>query len=279
MKIEASKSIKELSKFLPEELKQKIFNQVLEKQGAEKRLAETLGVNVFVINAWKKNGKIKEELFPSILALALQVCPETKEMIKGHALNELKELCLDLNILEEQKRDKVKDFLDLLDAESKKIVFYVSRKGHARISELTKLLLTGNDTLTLNKIREIINPAAKNVFGKPFMAFKEAEIEQINGKKVLFSWWVEQETQIIQKQETDLFEIFDEKDFVRITAELHGIKENEVEVELNNENLLIYAKTPHANLRKRIPLYVPIEKVIEKTYRNGILEVKLVKRK
>lgn len=165
-------------------------------------------------------------------------------------------------------------FVNELDFKSKAIVSYLLIKKHAKINELSKLI-NENDTITLIKIREIINPLAKRIFGKPILFFKESAIDTEEGKKIHFSWWLENAKELMEEQKVELIDIFDEKKYLRITMELPECKK--IEVEISNNKLIVNAERAGEKICKRIPLNVLVKKICEKTFKNGILEIKLEK--
>lgn len=175
-----------------------------------------------------------------------------------------------------ENKGKVNSFMDGLDIKSRSIILHLLIKKHARINELSELI-NENDTLTLIKIRQIINPLAEEIFGKPILVFKESSIDLSEGKKVLFSWWLENDSEVAEEQKKELFDVFDEKNFVRLIMELHDAKN--VDAEINGAELIVTAQGPNAKIRKEIPLNASVKKILEKTYKNGILEIKLEKEK
>lgn len=177
----------------------------------------------------------------------------------------------------ETKQSKVNLFMNELDAESKAIVSYFLIKKHARINELSSLI-NENDSLALIKIKEIINPLTKKFFGNPILFFKESAIDSSEGKKVLFSWWLENATELVEgveEQEKELIDVFDEKDCIKIVVELPGSKN--INAEISENELIVTAEKSDERICKKIPLNSPVKKIVEKKYNNGVLEIKLEK--
>jgi HSP20 family protein len=71
-----------------------------------------------------------------------------------------------------------------------------------------------------------------------------------------------------------LVDIFDEKESIIVIAEMPGITEKEIETTLENDTL----KISGGKYSKELKLPSIPEKIIEKRYKNGILEVKMNKR-
>lgn len=239
-----SESIKRLSGFVPEKVRWEILNLLPEKKGLD----------------------ICKDM-PKILSLALQTCPETKEIIKKKVLNELKNLCLNLNILEEE--NKLSQFMNSLDEKSRAILSYLWEKRHANIREISKLIGSKTDSQTLTRIKEVINPLSQNILGKPVLEFKESKIDPVTGEKKMFNWWMAEDTYPIRGEE--LLDIFNEKDYLKIVTE---VPDENIRLSIDNDILTISGK----GFNKKIPLFYSVEKTVKKTCKNNILEIKLKKR-
>ena len=70
-------------------------------------------------------------------------------------------------------------------------------------------------------------------------------------------------------------DIFDEETYLKVIAELPGIEEEDVEIDLNGTRLVISADTPAHKYRKEIVLPCAPAGKVERLYRNGILEITL----
>jgi len=82
------------------------------------------------------------------------------------------------------------------------------------------------------------------------------------------------------EEKEPIVDIFEEKDHVNVMAELPGVKENDVNLKIENNILTISADTPERKYCKEVKLPTSVEKdSVESKYRNGILEVKLRKAK
>jgi hypothetical protein len=82
---------------------------------------------------------------------------------------------------EEDCCDKLNVFLDRLDEKSRRIFWYFRCHGHAKISELTELIKATSDMDVLYMLKEVINPIAFEIFGKPVLEFKESKLDPITG--------------------------------------------------------------------------------------------------
>ena len=166
---------------------------------------------------------------------------------------------------------KMNLFMRALDEKSRQIVTYLSRQRHAGIRELANLTCASSDMEVLTRIREVINPKAREVVGEPIITFEHSKIDPLTGEKIVFSWWLKKELTNSVYDDT-LLDIIDEKEIVRVIASVPS-KEKNVEVEVKDDFLILSGKEYHIE----VPLYHPVEKVVKKTVNNGVLEVKLNK--
>ncbi len=75
-----------------------------------------------------------------------------------------------------------------------------------------------------------------------------------------------------------IVDVFDEKDHILIIAELPGVDENSIKLELKKDMLLLEAESKDRKYTKEILLLAPIEfESREMNFKNGILEVKFRK--
>lgn len=83
---------------------------------------------------------------------------------------------------------------------------------------------------------------------------------------------------IIEEKREPLVDVFEEKDNLTIMAELPGVAEKDIKLEVKPDKLVISTDTLTRKYYKEValPSSVKIESV-KKTYNNGILEVKLEK--
>lgn len=82
------------------------------------------------------------------------------------------------------------------------------------------------------------------------------------------------------KEREPFVDIFEEDDHIRIMAELPGLEENEINLDIGDNTLTISADTSARKCYKKVELPNPINRdAVEPRYRNGILEVKLRKAK
>ncbi len=72
-------------------------------------------------------------------------------------------------------------------------------------------------------------------------------------------------------------DVFDEETHLKVIAELPGIEEEDIEIDLNGARLLISVDTPAHKYHKEIVLPCTPDGKVERLYRNGILELTLWK--
>jgi HSP20 family protein len=82
----------------------------------------------------------------------------------------------------------------------------------------------------------------------------------------------------IEEERAPITDIFDEKDEIRVCAEMPGLNEGDIKLDLKDDILEIAARTGDRKYRKE--LLLPVKAKAENmtfAYRNGILEVKIKK--
>ena len=79
------------------------------------------------------------------------------------------------------------------------------------------------------------------------------------------------------KEKEPLIDIFEEKDEIRIIAELPGVEESNIKINLEGEKLIISADIGQQHYQKEIILPCPVKREFEKRYKNGTLEIRLKK--
>lgn len=76
-----------------------------------------------------------------------------------------------------------------------------------------------------------------------------------------------------------LVDVFDEKDHLRVVAELPGVQEKNIKTEVKRDKLTISAETPDRKYSREVPLPAVVEAEPTKlTYKNGVLEIDLKKK-
>lgn len=166
---------------------------------------------------------------------------------------------------------KFQRFMNNLDEKSGRIVLYILRNRHAGIRELSKSIDAPNDNYTLMKIRGVINPISESIIGKEILTFRESKFDLLEGEKILFSWWLDDD--FAKEKPTSFIDVFDDGDSIRIIADLK-IDEDDMRIIAENNKVAIYS---NSELRQKIKLPRNVGSVIRKSYKNGILELVLAK--
>jgi len=73
-------------------------------------------------------------------------------------------------------------------------------------------------------------------------------------------------------------DIFDEKDHIKVIAEIPGVEEKDIGINLQHGMLIIDVGIPEHNYHQELKLPCSPKGKLEKTYKNGILEVKILKK-
>ena len=173
-------------------------------------------------------------------------------------------------------RETLDKIVSKLDTDSKEILMCLYEHRHARIDTLAKLIEAPTHMDILLKIREIINPTAEKLIGYPILSFESSKVDRETGEKVLFSWWLAgQPDQEHQERKEPLLDIFDEDAELIVYLELLGIKEDKLQLRVENNKLIIEAdKDYHREIS--LPVVVTTNS-FTKRYKNNILEVRLNK--
>jgi len=83
---------------------------------------------------------------------------------------------------------------------------------------------------------------------------------------------------VVEEEREPVVDVFDEKDHVLIVAELPGVSDTDVKFELKGDILKLSAETGDRKYSKEILLSSKVqEDKIESSYKNGILEIRLIK--
>jgi HSP20 family protein len=72
-------------------------------------------------------------------------------------------------------------------------------------------------------------------------------------------------------------DIFDEKDYIKVIAEIPGVEEEDIKINLEKDRLTISVNVPDYKYHQELKLPCEPKGKLEKFYRNGILEVKINK--
>lgn len=85
---------------------------------------------------------------------------------------------------------------------------------------------------------------------------------------------------VVNEVREPIVDVFDEEERLVVIAELPGVEESDVHLEVRDDILELTAEAKERKYRKEVLLPSPVDAdSMESTYKNGILEIKLLKRK
>ncbi len=83
---------------------------------------------------------------------------------------------------------------------------------------------------------------------------------------------------VVEETREPLVDVFDEEGYVLIVAELPGIEKNDVHTEVKGDILILKAEKGERKYSKEVLLPSAVEvKTMKSSFKNGILEIKLMK--
>ena len=120
------------------------------------------------------------------------------------------------------KTNKVlSQLLDALDEKSRAILWYLWWHRHAEIAELRELTNAASDFEVLYRLKEVINEQSQRLWGRSVVNFEQSRMDSRIGKMVLFSWWfLDEENVPSSAGNKPLVDIFNEKDSLSIIAQV-----------------------------------------------------------
>jgi len=80
-----------------------------------------------------------------------------------------------------------------VDEQGSRMLWYLWGHRHANLDELKKISGETSHMKVLTRIRDVINPAARHLLGKPIMVFERSAIDYYTGEHILYSWWLNEE--------------------------------------------------------------------------------------
>ncbi|MBU0479307.1 Hsp20/alpha crystallin family protein [bacterium] len=82
----------------------------------------------------------------------------------------------------------------------------------------------------------------------------------------------------VEEEREPIVDVFDEKEEIRVYAEMPGVNDESISVDLKGDILEIMAVSKDRKYRKEILLPAKVEpKTLERSFKNGILEIKMKK--
>ncbi len=179
-------------------------------------------------------------------------------------------LNLDVNILREMAAQ--------LDADGQALLWFLWEKGHARITELARVIDAPTHMHVLLLIKETLNPLAEKVVGCPILAFERVRQDPETGEEILFSWWMLGKREKFVSMERRFLEVFDEDSLVRIIMEVKGLEPGDIHLDLDDDRLTVRSHKVGVSLREIIQLPHPVTLDNHRlNLNNNLLELRLAK--
>lgn len=108
-------------------------------------------------------------------------------------------------------------------------------------------------------------------------------VRTLGGKPVVESFGNIRETSrgpVVEEVREPMVDVFDEKDFVLVIAEMPGVEKDNIRIDVKGNTLCFQAENKERKYCKEVPLPAAVDPASAKTsYKNGILEVKVSKKK
>jgi hypothetical protein len=166
----------------------------------------------------------------------------------------------------------------LLDRGSAEMLWHFWKNRHYRLDELKEMLGETSHMGVLARIRDVINPTAMRLLGKPVLVFERSRIDYRTGEHALHSWWLNEEPAIDTTGDGQFVDVFDEGDHFLVILELAGAHEEDIQVEARGGWLSVAVDTAECRYCEETPLPAGADaRDLSTTYRNGILQVRLGK--
>lgn len=261
----AGSTIKKLSERIPGCVYTHLLEVILSNHQISE-LADATGCPPELIQEWSKGLNPDLAAKTKILAYAFLRCRETEEILTEY-LDEIRDLFGKLKT--SKKSERLDGLITSVDDKSKLVIEFFLRNRYAGIRRLTDLIHADSDMEVLMRVREVINLKAQEILGFPLLNFERSKIDPLTGEKIVFSWWLAEELNGFVEDD-DILDVFNEKDRIRVVAclppHLH-----DVAVEVRGDSLILSGEDYH----REIPLMYSVGEEIEKTWNNGVLEVRL----
>jgi HSP20 family molecular chaperone IbpA len=166
----------------------------------------------------------------------------------------------------------------LVDRGSANMLWHFWKNRHYRLDELKEMLGETSHMGALARIRDVINPTAMGLLGKPILVFERSRIDHQTGERVLHSWWLNEEPATDATGNGQFVDVFDEGDHFLVILELAGAHEEDIRVEARDGWLSVAVDTAESRHYEETPLPAGADaRDLSTTYRNGILQVRLGK--
>ena len=164
-----------------------------------------------------------------------------------------------------------------LDDNCKTILWFLKKKGYARIDQLADITEAANHMEVLTNIKDAINPVAQKLLGCPIMSFERSRVDKHTGQTILFSWWLAGERE--QGSCDRLLDIFDEKKYFQIIMEVKKIEKSDLKISLDQNELIVESGKIGSKWLERFKLSKQAVFDNHKVYlKNNLLEIRVFKK-
>ena len=140
------------------------------------------------------------------------------------------------------------------------------------IELISKVAESGETVVKTGKISGL-DKEVKGVYG--------FSIKTMAGKPIIESFGNIKETPkgpVVEEAREPLVDVFDEKDHIRIIAEMPGVEKNDIKVDVKKDKLEIKASSGERKYVKHIDLPIHVDPdTLAASYKNGVMEIKLKK--
>lgn len=83
---------------------------------------------------------------------------------------------------------------------------------------------------------------------------------------------------VIKEKREPLVDVFDEARGIKIVAELPGVAQKDIKLRVRQNKLTMSVNTQERKYYKELELSCPVKGRVEKSYKNGVLEIRLKKK-
>ncbi len=101
----------------------------------------------------------------------------------------------------------------MLDDKSRALAWHMLLYGHASIRELREKTRFTSDMEVLTILKEVINPAAEALTGRPLIEFVPFRVHPVTGECFTFHWWLKGPLLLPEEWVVD---VFPEEDGLRV---------------------------------------------------------------
>ena len=159
-----------------------------------------------------------------------------------------------------------------LDEDSGTLLWYVWHQHHVGIGELAEVIGAASHDEVLVKIRERINPAAVKLLGCDILVFRHRWRAPSTTEPISFHWWIAGRRKCAPAAPAVPVDVFEESDHIDVVADLPGVRDNDVVLDVCNDRLIISAASDTQKFHKETHLPAGTHaETMTWAMRNGVL--------